>query len=127
MTALWDVLAYRPCGACGAYVSVEDKCEHWRGAKPRTAYQLNPILTRSRAPLTDAERTARYKARKKGTLPPAERTGPLPLPPEDVAARKRERGERQREADRERRARAQLARIQAGLPLLGPGGRPRAT
>jgi hypothetical protein len=51
MESMMDALAFRPCGACGGYVSSDKGCKHWR-----------PGIVESRATIRQRERLARQKA-----------------------------------------------------------------
>ncbi len=121
MTAPGGLLAYRPCGACGAYVDADTRCKHWRPEpSPRTGVGAGPV--------SGAERTRQYKARRKAGAPPL-KPGPKPLTDEQRAQRTTIKASVYAEAGRRRRLEEDTKGIGpylAYLPFLrlGPGGRP---
>lgn len=94
------MIGFVPCGECRAYVDAAQGCYHWRPTmKRRDGRGPRP---RERAPLTTAERSRRYKERKRAGLVGTVKLGPPPIS----------------EDERERRRAARVASIDAELAWL---------
>lgn len=108
-------LAMAPCGPCGVPVPRDRGCVHWRPAAGNGRSHFGGTK-----PLTVAERSARYKARKRAGLVGAKQMGRPPLSDEErarraplLAARKRI---RDLEYNIERRARLATERQEREAP-----------